>query len=64
MAITEAEGNVIHELASRPALERLRQAIAELEPTERGLAAEGLLVGIVVDPNKPDYARGDFQSAG
>ena len=60
MAITGAEGNVIHELASRPALERLRQAIAELEPTERALAAEGLLVGIVIDPNKPDYDRGDF----
>jgi small ligand-binding sensory domain FIST len=60
MAITGAEGNVIHELASRPALERLRQAIAELEPTERALAAEGLLVGIVIDPNKPDYNRGDF----
>jgi small ligand-binding sensory domain FIST len=60
MAITGAEGNVIHELASRPALERLRQAIAELEPTERALAGGGLLVGIVVDPNKPDYDRGDF----
>jgi small ligand-binding sensory domain FIST len=60
MAITGAEGNVIHELASRPALERLRHAISELEPSERALAAEGLLVGIVVDPNKPDYDRGDF----
>jgi small ligand-binding sensory domain FIST len=60
MAITAADGSVIHELASRPALERLRQVIAELEPTDRALAAEGLLVGIVIDPNKPDYDRGDF----
>ena len=60
MVITGAEGNVIHELASRPALARLRQAIAELEPAEQALAAGGLLVGIVVDPNKPDYERGDF----
>jgi small ligand-binding sensory domain FIST len=60
MVITGAEGNVIHELASRPALERLRQAIADLEPAEQALAASGLLVGIVVDPNKPDYERGDF----
>jgi small ligand-binding sensory domain FIST len=60
MVITGAEENVIHELASRPALERLRQAIADLEPAERALAAQGLLVGIVVDPNKPDYERGDF----
>jgi small ligand-binding sensory domain FIST len=60
MVITGADGNVIHELASRPALARLRQAIAELEPAEQALAAGGLLVGIVVDPNKPDYERGDF----
>jgi small ligand-binding sensory domain FIST len=60
MVITEAEGNVIHQLASRPALARLRQAIAELEPAEQALAAGGLLVGVVVDPNKPDYERGDF----
>jgi small ligand-binding sensory domain FIST len=60
MTITGAQGNVIHELASRPALERLRQAIADLEPAERALAAEGVLLGIVVDPNKPDYERGDF----
>jgi small ligand-binding sensory domain FIST len=60
MAITEADGNVIHELASRPALERLREAIAALDPHEQQLAARGLLLGIVIDPNKPDYERGDF----
>ena len=60
LTITGAQGNVIHELASRPALDRLRQAIADLEPAERALAAEGVLLGIVVDPNKPDYERGDF----
>jgi small ligand-binding sensory domain FIST len=60
MAVTAAEGNVIEELASRPALARLREAIEELDATERALAAGGLLLGIVVDPNKPDYERGDF----
>ena len=60
MVITAAEGNVIEELASRPALKRLKQAIAELEPGNRGLAAQGLLLGIVVDENKPEYERGDF----
>ena len=50
MAITAAEGNVIHELASQPALERLRTAIAELDPGERALASQGLLLGIVIDP--------------
>jgi len=60
MVVTAAEGNVIHELASQPALERLKQAITDLGPDERSLAARGLLLGIVVDENKPEYERGDF----
>jgi small ligand-binding sensory domain FIST len=60
MVITAAEGNVVHELASRPALERLKEAIAELDVRDRALAAQGLLLGIVVDENKPEYERGDF----
>jgi small ligand-binding sensory domain FIST len=60
MAITAADANVIHELASQPALERLKSAILELEPGERALAAAGLLIGIVIDENRPEYERGDF----
>ncbi|HEX8645254.1 MAG TPA: FIST N-terminal domain-containing protein [Thermoleophilaceae bacterium] len=60
MVITDCEENVIHELASRPALKRLHEAIGELEPHERALAANGLLLGIVIDENQPDYERGDF----
>ena len=60
MTITAAEGNVISELASKPAIERLREAIAELEPREQALAAQGLMLGIVIDENQPEYERGDF----
>jgi small ligand-binding sensory domain FIST len=60
MVITAAEGNVIHELASQPALHRLKEAILELDAHDRALAAQGLLLGIVVDENKPEYGRGDF----
>ena len=60
MVITACEENVIHELASRPALARLHDAIGELEPHERALAGRGLLLGIVIDENQPDYERGDF----
>jgi len=60
MTITAASGNVIEELASAPALERLREAIATLDPEEQGLAAEGLMLGLVIDENQPDYERGDF----
>jgi small ligand-binding sensory domain FIST len=60
MVITAADGNVVHELASRPALVRLREAIGELDAEERLLAARGLLLGIVIDENRPEYLRGDF----
>jgi small ligand-binding sensory domain FIST len=60
MVITACEENEIHELASRPALARLHEAIGELDPTERALAGRGLLLGIVIDENQPDYERGDF----
>src|SRR3954470_1352830 len=60
MVITAADGNVVHELASRPALMRLREAIGELDSEERMLAANGLLLGIVIDENRPEYERGDF----
>jgi small ligand-binding sensory domain FIST len=60
MTITAAEGNLIRELASRPAIERLREALAELDPHEQELAASGLMLGLVIDENKPEYLRGDF----
>jgi small ligand-binding sensory domain FIST len=60
MTITAAHGNVIEELASRPAIERLSEAIATLDTRERELARSGVMLGIVIDENKPDYGRGDF----
>jgi small ligand-binding sensory domain FIST len=60
MTVTAAEGNLIGELASQPALERIREALAELEDGERELAGQGLLMGVVIDENQPDYERGDF----
>jgi small ligand-binding sensory domain FIST len=60
MVVTAAEGNLILELASRPALEKVGEVLAEVEPRERALASTGLLMGIVIDENQPDYGRGDF----
>jgi small ligand-binding sensory domain FIST len=61
MVVTACDGNVIEELASRPALDRLMHAIRnELSADEQALATQGLLVGIVIDENRPDYERGDF----
>jgi small ligand-binding sensory domain FIST len=60
MTITACDGNQITELASAPAIDRLREAIAGLEPDERELASGGLLLGVVIDENQPSYERGDF----
>jgi small ligand-binding sensory domain FIST len=60
MTITAARGNLITELASRPAIERLRDAIGDLDPHEQALAAQGLMLGLVIDENQPEYERGDF----
>jgi small ligand-binding sensory domain FIST len=60
MAITAAEGNTIAELAGKPAMERLGEVIASLPERERQLAAAGVLLGIVIDENRPEYERGDF----
>jgi small ligand-binding sensory domain FIST len=60
ITITAAEGNVIHALAGRPALETVELTIAELPPPDRALVASGLLLGIVIEPGKPEYEQGDF----
>ena len=60
LTITAAEGQIIHELAGRPALAKLRDVIGDLPIAQRALLADGLLVGIVVDGDKPEYIHGDF----
>ncbi len=60
VTITAAEGNVIHELAGRPALETVEQIIGELPPREQALIARGVLIGMVIDSGKPEYQQGDF----
>ncbi len=60
LTITAAEGNVIEELAGRPALETLQRVVGQLSERERALVGGGLLIGIVVDPGKAEYQQGDF----
>ncbi len=62
--ITRCEGNVVYELAGRPAVERLREEIAALSLEERTLAASGILAGLVIDENRPQYDTGDFLMRG
>jgi small ligand-binding sensory domain FIST len=61
IAITGAEGNVISELAFRPAADRIAEVVAMLTEGERAQIAEGgLLIGVTIDENRPEHGRGDF----
>jgi len=60
-AVTSGEGNVVHELGGRPAVDRLRQMLAALDPREHELLrGGGLQVGQVIDEHKASFDRGDF----
>jgi small ligand-binding sensory domain FIST len=59
-AVTRSEGNVVHELGGRPAVDRLRQLLATLDPDETALLRGGLQVGQVIDEHKASFERGDF----
>lgn len=63
--ITNAEGNVVFELAGEPALERLKVDLASLtEEQQRSAARGGVLAGLVIDENRAEYRRGDYLMRG
>ena len=60
LTITAAEGNVISELAGKPALTKVRETLDALPASEREMLSGGLLLGIVISSGKPDFVQGDF----
>src|SRR5205823_14765061 len=63
--ITEAEENVVRELAGKPALDRLRTELGTMTVDEQQLAARGgVLAGLVIDENRSEYQRGDYLMRG
>jgi small ligand-binding sensory domain FIST len=60
MVITSAEGNIIDELAGRPAYERLTEMVAGLDDHGRDLVQHGLLAGLVIDENRAEYGADDY----
>lgn len=60
MIVTRAEGNLVHELAGRPALDRLDDLVRAAGPRERSLLASGLHFGIAIDEHRETFGRGDF----
>ncbi|MGZ6827557.1 MAG: FIST C-terminal domain-containing protein, partial [Mycobacteriales bacterium] len=49
MTVTSCSGNVLRELAGRPALEKVRAVVDELPPPDQALATAGLQLGIAAD---------------
>ncbi len=64
LVVTRAEGSLLQELAGRRALDVLRSLVVGLPPREQALAAQGVLAGLVIDENKPEYGRGDYLMRG
>jgi small ligand-binding sensory domain FIST len=63
LVVTRAEGNVIYELAGRPALERLLELANSGQLNEQELLVinrGGLHVGRVIDEHKEQFGQGDF----
>ena len=58
--VTKAEGQVIYELAGRPALERVQEIVRALSPGDQVLAGQGIHLGRVIDEHRAEFGRGDF----
>ena len=58
--VTQADGNLIVELAGRPPLARLQDQAAALPVQEQELLASGVHLGIVIDEYQTEPGQGDF----
>lgn len=58
--VTRAEGNVVHEIGSRPALEILKEAVRAVPDGPARIERAGLFAGLAMDPAKSPLERGDF----
>lgn len=57
---TSTHGRFVDELGGRPAVERLQELAATASDEDRALLQHGLQLGIVVDEQQDEFARGDF----
>ena len=58
--VTRADGNVIQQIAGRPAREILSDAIRALPRGEARIRRAGVFAGLAMDPAKSPLERGDF----
>lgn len=60
MFVTRAEDEVILELDGKPALQAIETTYAQLAPADQQLFRRALFLGLVADPTRQSYGRGDF----
>jgi small ligand-binding sensory domain FIST len=60
LVVTAAAGNAVLELAGTPALDKIEEVFTGLTAAEQSLARNGLLAGLVIDENRPEYGVGDY----
>ncbi len=60
MTVTRCEGNVVLELAGRPALQRLEDLLRSLSPEDQAAAGSGLQIGLARDEYADEHQQGDF----
>jgi small ligand-binding sensory domain FIST len=60
MVVTQADENVLLELAGQPALARLEDIVSALDEEDRELVASGLQIGVAMDEYAERHERGDF----
>jgi small ligand-binding sensory domain FIST len=60
MIVTQADRNVLVELAGKPALDRLEEVVLAAGPDERTQLARGLHIGVAVDEHRATFGPGDF----
>jgi small ligand-binding sensory domain FIST len=58
--VTRSDGNLVHELGTRPAMDRLRTLIDDADEDDRALLSRGLHVGLVINETADDPSAGDF----
>jgi small ligand-binding sensory domain FIST len=58
--VTNSDRHLVHELAGRPAIERLNELLTSLSLEDRLAARRGLHIGIVANEQTEEFTQGDF----
>ena len=60
LTITDCERNLVKTIGSRPALDVLKEVMADLDDATRERVGHNLLVGLAMDEYQAEHGRGDF----